>query len=82
MVTYLKSIPFGDRNIWVEREFESVEAGLQRLIPVRITAGTGSPESAVVGKVGDLYLRLDGGAGTTLYVKESGDSTNTGWVGK
>jgi hypothetical protein len=43
--------------------------------------GTGSPESVVTGNVGDLYTRTDGGAGTTLYVKESG-SGNTGWVAK
>lgn len=43
--------------------------------------GTGSPESVVTATVGHLYLRSDGGAGTTLYVKESG-SGNTGWIGK
>ena len=43
--------------------------------------GTGSPETVVTAPVGSLYLRTDGGAGTSLYVKESG-SGNTGWVGK
>jgi len=47
----------------------------------RIVTGTGSPESVVTARVGSLYLRQDGGAGTTLYVKESGTS-NTGWVPK
>ena len=46
-----------------------------------IFGGSGSPEGAVTGKVGSLYLRFDGGAGTTLYVKESGTG-NTGWVAK
>jgi len=46
-----------------------------------IKHGTGSPESVVTAQVGSLYLRLDGGAGTTLYVKQSGTG-NTGWVGK
>lgn len=46
-----------------------------------ITSGTGSPESAVTAPVGSLFLRTDGGAGTSLYVKESG-AGNTGWVGK
>lgn len=46
-----------------------------------IRSGAGSPESAVTGNVCDIYLRTDGGAATTLYVKESG-SGNTGWVGK
>jgi hypothetical protein len=44
--------------------------------------GSGSPNSVVVGNPGDLYTNTSGGAGTTLYVKESGTGTNTGWVGK
>lgn len=44
-------------------------------------SGTGSPETVVTAGIGALYLRTDGGAGTTLYVKESG-AGNTGWVGK
>ena len=43
--------------------------------------GTGTPESAVTAGVGSLFLRTDGGASTTLYVKESGTG-NTGWVAK
>jgi hypothetical protein len=46
-----------------------------------ITSGTGSPETVVTAPVGSVYLRTDGGAGTTFYVKEVG-SGNTGWVGK
>lgn len=48
---------------------------------VLTTTGAGSPESSITAPVGSLYLRTDGGAGTTLYVKESG-SGNTGWVAK
>lgn len=44
-----------------------------------ITIGTGAP--AVAAPVGSLYLRTDGGASTTLYVKESGTGT-AGWVAK
>lgn len=44
-------------------------------------SGAGSPESAVTAPVGSLYSRTDGGAVTTLYVKESG-AGNTGWVAK
>ncbi len=40
--------------------------------------GTGSPEGAVTAPVGDVFMRTDGGAGTTYYVKESG-AGNTGW---
>lgn len=46
-----------------------------------IRTGTGTPEAAVTAPVGSLFLRTDGGAGTTLYVKESGTG-NTGWVAK
>jgi hypothetical protein len=44
----------------------------------RLKAGTGSPENVVAATVGSIYLRTDGGASTTLYVKESGTG-NTGW---
>lgn len=47
---------------------------------VSITAGS-SPEGSVTANVGSIHLRTTGGAGTTLYVKESG-SGNTGWVAK
>lgn len=43
--------------------------------------GTGSPEGVVTASVGSMYTDVAGGAGTTLYVKESG-SGNTGWVAK
>jgi hypothetical protein len=46
-----------------------------------IVVGAGSPEGAITAKVGSLYLRTNGGANTSLYVKESG-SGNTGWVAK
>ena len=44
-------------------------------------SGTGSPEGVVAAPVGTEYRRRDGGAGTSIYIKESG-SGNTGWVGK
>jgi hypothetical protein len=43
--------------------------------------GTGSPNTVVIAPVGSLFLRTDGGAGTSLYVKEVGGDAN-GWVGK
>lgn len=47
-----------------------------------IYQGTGSPAGVVAAKVGSLYLRTDGGATTTFYVKESGNLTTAGWVAK
>lgn len=44
-----------------------------------VSDGTGSPEGVVTAKQGSVYLRKDGGASTSLYVKESG-SGNTGWA--
>lgn len=43
-----------------------------------ILTGSGSPEGSNTAAVGSIYLRQNGGASTTLYVKESG-SGNTGW---
>lgn len=48
-------------------------------IPVMV--GAGDPEGAVTAAVGSVFLRTDGGASTTLYVKESGTG-NTGWAAK
>ncbi len=45
------------------------------------SSGTGSPEAAVTAPIGSLFSRTDGGANTTLYVKESGTG-NTGWIAK
>jgi len=44
-------------------------------------SGTGTPEGAVTAGVGSVFRRTDGGAGTCLYIKESGTG-NTGWVAK
>lgn len=57
-------------SVWLDK--------IRRAVPL---SGTGSPETVVAAPVGTLYTRTDGGAGTTLYVKESG-AGNTGWVAK
>ena len=46
-----------------------------------VRSGSGTPEAVVTAPIGSLYVRTDGGAATSLYVKESGTG-NTGWVGK
>jgi hypothetical protein len=45
-----------------------------------ISAGTGVPNGVVSGNPGDLYMNLTGGSGATLWIKESGAGTNTGWT--
>jgi hypothetical protein len=47
-----------------------------------ITTGTGSPEGVVSSGLGSLFLRTDGGVGTSLYVKEQNNGGNTGWAAK
>lgn len=50
---------------------------------VSMSSGAGSPEGIVPGNLGDLYSNLSGGAGATLWVKESGAAaSNTGWQAK
>lgn len=63
----------------VNRELKKVQKSLSDL-PVFM--GYGSPENVVVAKVGSLYLNLDGGANTTLWVKESGSLVSSGWIAK
>lgn len=66
--------------------FSDVDTSYQRDVPdvfqnrVHVS-GAGTPEGAITGGVGSIYERRDGGAATTLYIKESGTG-NTGWVGK
>lgn len=48
---------------------------------IKVYTGYGSPESVIPANIGSLYLRADGGASTTLYVKTSG-SADTGWTAK
>lgn len=58
-----------------------IEQALNRIENTGVLSGTGTPESVVAAPVGTLFRRLDGGAGTSLYVKESGTGT-TGWAAK
>jgi hypothetical protein len=48
---------------------------------VKLRSGEGSPEGVIVANPGSVFLRTDGGASTTLYVKTSGTGT-TGWTAK
>ena len=43
-----------------------------------IFQGEGSPENNVAANIGSLYIRLDGGASTSLYIKEA-NTDSTGW---
>jgi hypothetical protein len=43
--------------------------------------GSGSPETVVTAPPGSIYINTLGGAGTTIYFKETGTG-NTGWVSR
>ena len=43
--------------------------------------GSDTPEGAITAPVGSIFHRTNGGAGTCLYVKETGTG-NTGWAAK
>lgn len=57
--------------------------GQQTLSPFGniLTTGAGSPEGVLSAMPGSIYLNKNGGAGNTLFVKESGTGP-TGWVSK
>ena len=63
----------------IERNFNRVQEALNAM---GIYAGTGSPNGVVFAGPGAIYRRLDGGAGTSAYVKESAATLNTGWAAK
>jgi hypothetical protein len=68
-VTHASPVSYVDSN----GSYEFAPSG------VRIQCGTGTPEGNVAAPVGSIYLRSDGGAASSAYVKESGTGA-TGWV--
>lgn len=73
-------LPWRVTDEQVQENFDEIGLRFNELAG-RFFWGNGSPESVVTAPVGCVYFRLDGGASTVLYVKESGVST-TGWVAK
>lgn len=45
-----------------------------------VRSGTGSPEGSVSAYVGSQYWQTNGTSGAVLWVKETGQGNNTGWV--
>lgn len=79
----LEAIPHGLLLIRVlEAMQDELETSPFRIGNTHLYAGKGTPNGTVKARIGDLYLRTDGGTTTTLYVKESGTDTLTGWVAK
>ncbi len=79
--TFSRDDPAGDE---LEARLQDVfDVLAQQVTPLQglLFMGTGSPETVITASPPALYLNRSGGAGTTLYVKESGTG-NTGWIGK
>lgn len=49
---------------------------------VKISFGSGVPNGMKVGSPPDIYLDINGGANLTIWIKESGVATNSGWAAK
>lgn len=70
------------------RTLRGVRAGGPSTLPASLDTGSlwssdfGPPNGAITGSPGDLYTDKNGGVGVTLWVKESGIATDTGWVAK
>jgi hypothetical protein len=64
-----------------QRWFSNLVVAVNRLCS-GTKSGLGDPNGVVTGTLGDLYRNESGGANVSLYVKESGSGTNTGWVAK
>ncbi len=64
-----------------QRWFSNLVVAVNRLLS-GTKSGLGDPNGVVTGTLGDLYRNESGGAGASLWVKESGVATTTGWVAK
>lgn len=76
LTAYRKAMPIINGEVVVKQPMRT--QGMFTVGKAIIRSGTGTPEGVVTAPIGAMFLRLDGGAGTTLYMKESGTG-NTGW---
>ena len=77
-------LPLGDLGRLIVRLydlFREFARAVNDLDDRSVLRGEGDPNNVVTASVGRLYVDTTGGAGTVLYVKESGTG-NTGWVAK
>ena len=81
MPVYLGSADYPWRRIYIMEDIRFHRGTSAGTDTIWIKFGSGSPETVVTANIGSLYLRTNGGANTTLYIKESGTG-NTGWVAK
>ena len=83
LIQLVKMIRVNIKDLYSGAVFTQTVAGTSQVFNNQTPwiVGAGSPETVVPAPVGSLYTRTDGGANTTLYVKESGTG-NTGWIAK
>lgn len=85
----LRSVRIGSTVDILKRATPILRSGTMSAISVAfgvensagLYSGASTPEGNVTAVVGSMYTRTDGGANTTLYIKETGTG-NTGWVAK
>lgn len=78
-------LPLGDLGRLIVRLydlFREYGRAVNDLDDRSVLRGEGSPEGVVVANRGRLYVRTDGAALTTLYVKTADDGLATGWSAK
>lgn len=77
VVDFILSDSINDSNTSV-----AATANAVKKVNDKLMSGYGNPEGVVSATLGTLYVNLNGGVSTTLYVKTSGIVGNTGWTAK
>lgn len=67
---------------WDRSCFQPLIAAVNALAAITLQGHFADPNGNVVASPGALYTSSAGGAGVTLWVKESGVNTDSGWVAK
>jgi hypothetical protein len=80
LVRLLANLP-SNLGLQAQRAWEEMKRVLNSTAERTPLRGSGDPNGVVTASVGTLYLRSDGGVGTTFYVKEVGED-HFGWAAK
>lgn len=81
MLNTLKYFDTGSKATTQNETFVTAEFNVYHSGNAPFKVGSGNPEGVITANMGTIFLNQYGGAGTTLYVKQSGTG-NTGWVAK
>jgi len=69
----------GELNRMLQKIFQVIAGDGQN---ARVYHGFGSPLNVVTANIGSIYMRKDGAANTSIYVKEANNNSAAGWVAK